>query len=113
MKKTIAILLAITTLSFAGVSKTTVGCADKNDLNRLIEASRVGKLTSIEDFYKFSMENNCEIIEPNDKIGEIGKAQEDGTTLIFVNKYNKNLYIRSKAISYEFTKDNNLLNKSF
>ena len=67
----------------------------------------------IEKAYKYAIENNCEIIYPNDDLKQIGKGTKDGVINVFVKKYNKTLYIFRKNLKDKNTKKSNILDKSF
>ena len=113
MIKIIFLVLTTFCFAYAGVIKSTVGCVDKADLIEFQKLLKEKKLNSISEVYKFTIENDCELIEPKDKIKQIGKPKKGGFLYIYVQKYNKDLYILSNRIKNKFTQENHLLNKSF
>ena len=77
MKKLILMLLCIVSISFSNVTQTTIGCENKSDLKKFAALSKDKKLKELEDIYKFIIENDCEIIQKNDRIKLIGKPYSD------------------------------------
>jgi len=100
-------------MSYAGVSATILGCENKSDLIKIKKSSTKTANMDIEKVYKYAIENNCEIIYPNDDLERIGKATKDGVINVFVKKYNKTLYIFTKNFKNKNTKKSNILDKSF
>ena len=113
MKKIILFVFIVCGFLNAGVIKSTVGCVDKADLIEFQKLLKDKKFNSISEVYKFSIENDCEMIEPKDKIKQIGKPKKGGFLYIYVEKYDKDLYILSNRVKNKFTQDNHLFNKSF
>lgn len=114
MKK-VLILLCSFSMAFAltSVNQTTIGCVDKNDLRVFLELTKKNKISSIQDFYKYTIENDCEMINNNDKIKLIGKPYSDGISLVNVKKFKKDLYIQTNTIKNVYTPQHHKLNKSF
>lgn len=113
MKKIFLTLLGAASIMLADVSQTTIGCEDKSDLKEFLAQTQSKKIQSLEDFYKFSIENNCQFIEKGDTIRLLGKPYSDGTSLVYVKKYDKDLYVQTKVIQNKNTPENNKFNKSF
>jgi len=113
MKKVLFALLLICSFSYASVLFTSLGCENKSDLKAMGKVDFKGKNASMEKLYKYAIENNCEIIRPSDKIKQMGKATKDGFIKVYVEGYDKHLFIFSKNVKNKYSKSNHLLKKSF
>ena len=110
MKKLLLASVILATFSNAAVLQTTLGCNEKKDL---IDIRNQKDTLSVKELYNYSMEHNCEIIQPSDQIRQVGKPTKDGFLSIYLKRADKTLYIFSNSVKNKFNKDNNLLNKSF
>ena len=113
MKKLILMVLCIVSISFANLTQTTIGCEDKSDLKKFIALSKTQEKLDLDEIYKFIIENDCEIIQKNDRVKLIGKPYSDGTSLIYIKKFDKDLYIITNKLKNKNTEINHRFNKSF
>ncbi len=114
MKKIILTAVVICNFAYAGVMSTSIGCENKEDLINLTNNVKLnGNDVQMDELYKYLIENNCEIINPKDKITQQGKPTEDGFLRLYVEKYDKYLFIKNSKVKDNYTPTNNKLNRSF
>ena len=80
------------------------------ELKRLMDTK---KLDSHLEMTKYIQNNSCYVIQPKDRINIVGKVKNNEFLKVYINKIDRELYIRATHIKYKYTKDNNLLNKTF
>lgn len=113
MKK-IILLASLAMALNAGVYSTTIGCEDKKSIIKLKKLIAQEKNIDNLKLYKYAQNENCHVIEPTDKIKLVVKPEKrDGYVQIYVDRLNRQVYIKDSQIKNKFTEEKNLLNKSF